>query len=128
MPSVTTISPDIPPFPSSQVFDILPPIYDLITRLPSSTPLSTTFTTPQTSASDPLELKDLPHAALPVKQKIQKAKAAVLSLPDVEQTIEEQEDDIRGLEWRIKKLRNVVEELGRRAAEGNAKVKVDGTD
>lgn len=128
MTSQTTHSNSIPPFPSPQTFDILPQIYDLITRLPSSIPTSTTATAPQASISDPLDLKDLLQAAVPIKLKIQKAKAVVSALPNVDQTIEEQEDDIRELERRVTRLKSVMGELGRRAGAGIREAKEDGTE
>jgi RNA polymerase II transcription mediator complex subunit 9 len=127
MPSLPTSTPsDQPPFPPPQTFDILPQIYDLVSRLPSSLPPSTTSTTPQLPISDRLDPKDLPTAALPIKHKIQKARAAVSALPDVDRTIEEQEDEIRELEERIEKSRGMVAELKRRAGAGKREVEADG--
>lgn len=126
-----------PPFPPSETFDILPQIYDLITRLPSASlppPTTATDTTtnnlsstifataPQWSTTDPLDPKDLLQAAIPIKLKIQRARAVVSALPDVERTIEEQEVEVAELEGRIAKLRGVVAELGRRAGEGAVKM------
>ncbi len=114
-PSTSTSTPAFPP---PQSFDILPQIYDLVSRLPhvSLVPQSSTSTnTSHPSITDPLDPKDLPQAAVPIKLKIQKAKAAVSALPDVERTIEEQEDEIQELQGRIGRLRGVLGELGRRA-------------
>jgi RNA polymerase II transcription mediator complex subunit 9 len=117
-----------PPFPPPQTFDILPLIHDLLTRL-SQPSISTaaitanTTVTPHTSVSSPLEPKDLPQAAVPIKLKIQRAKAAVSALPDVERTVEEQQEEIRELEGRIRNLRGVLGELGRRAGEKDVDAK-----
>lgn len=54
---------------------------------------------------------------MPIKLKIQRAKAAVSALSDVERTTEEQQEEIRELEGRIRNLRGVLGELGRRAGE-----------
>jgi RNA polymerase II transcription mediator complex subunit 9 len=105
-------------FPHPQTFDILPQIYDLITRLPSSTIPSTIPPHNLPSTITPLDPKDLPQAAVPIKLKIQRAKAAVSALPDVDRTIEEQTDEMRELERRIKRLKGVMADLGRRAGGG----------
>lgn len=114
MPSVSNVQ-----FPPPHTFDILPPIHDLISRLPLALPQppNSNNTLPQTSTSEPLDPKDLPQAAVPIKLKIQKAKAAVSSLPDVDRTIEDQEDEIRELKRKIAGLRGLMRELGRRAGE-----------
>lgn len=99
-----------------------------MTRLPHASllPQATSSTnTPHPSITDPLDPKDLPQAAVPIKLKIQKAKAVVSALPDVERTIEEQEGEIRGLQERIERLRGVLGGLGRRASEGKLKVDVE---
>ena len=130
MPSATSPSsthPDIPPFPSPQTFDILPDIYALISRLqlPSSNAgaASPTPTISSTSTS-PLKPQNLNTAAVPIKQKIHKARAAVQTLPDVGRSMEEQEREIRALEARCEKLRGRVGELaalaGRKGAEGES--------
>lgn len=92
-----------------------------MTRLPHASLVAQTTTstnTPHPSIAEPLDPKDLPQAAVPIKLKIQKAKAAVSTLPDVERSIEEQEDEIQELQKRIGRLRGVLGELGRRASEG----------
>ena len=127
MPTRTSNSPppftvsdiEIPPFPSPQIFDILPEIYALISRVQllrqDLDPHS--ISTPSAIES-PLEIKDLPQAAIPIKLKIQKAKATVQALPDIERTTVEQENEIKMLQQTIKGLRMRMAELGRRAGEG----------
>lgn len=104
---------DIPPFPSPQTFDILPEIYAVIARLQlashSPNELSTAHPT------EALAPKDLPVATVPIKLKIQKARAAVQALPDVGRTVEEQEREIQSLERRNESLRIRVDELARLA-------------
>ena len=48
----------------------------------------------------------------PIKQKINKAFAAIKSLPDVERSIGEQEEEMRMLEARIGGLKGRLGELG----------------
>lgn len=52
-----------------------------------------------------------------IKIRIQKAKATLKDLPDAEKTVEEQEEDIRLLEERITKMREMLSSLGRRTGE-----------
>ena len=119
-PATTTSPPEIPPFPSPQTFDILPEIYAIVSRLQLSTSTSTDPTISQ--PIDPLSPKDLPAAAVPIKLKIQKARAAVQSLPDVGRSVEEQEREIKALEKRNESLRKRVQELAglARQARGEA--------
>jgi hypothetical protein len=113
MPSVTspdaTTHPDVPPFPAPQTFDILPEIYALVARL--QLPSNPTTDPSASQPADSLAPKDLPAAAVPIKLKIQKARAAVQSLPDLGRTVEEQELEIRALESRNESLRARVRDL-----------------
>jgi hypothetical protein len=143
MPSATspplaeaaTTHPDIPAFPPASVFTFLPEIFSLLSRLqksqqarqqangvstsplaaaPTTSPALTTTTSNE--ASQPLELKDLPAAIYPLKQKIQKAREAVtVGMVDVDRSIDEQEREIRELEARCTLLRGRLGELGVRA-------------
>ena len=129
MPSATSPPPsvhqDIPSFLSPQTFDIIPDIYTLISRLqptitsPGAANLlnSRLQDTTAPSLGPPLELKELTHAIHPIKLKIQKARANVTALPDVEHTVEEQYEELRELEDRVRALRRRLSELGRRAGE-----------
>ncbi|KAK3400528.1 RNA polymerase II transcription mediator complex subunit 9-domain-containing protein [Sordaria brevicollis] len=63
-----------------------------------TTPLPTT-----SAATASFTAKDLPQATDSVKHKLQKARQAVLTLPDVGRTIEQQEEEIRMLEERKRK-------------------------
>lgn len=49
--------------------------------------------------------------------KIQKARRAVLALPDVDRTCEDQDEEIDDLEARIARLKASLRELGRPVAE-----------
>lgn len=63
----------------------------------------------------PLDVKDLPTEASAIKIRIQKARAVVDALPDVDRTVEDQSREIEELEDRITRLRKVIGEFGRRA-------------
>ena len=118
----TTSPPEIPPFPSPQTFDILPEIDALVSRL--HLPTSTT-TDPITSQPiNSLSLKDLPTTIVPIKLKIQKARAAVQALPDVGRTVEEQQREIRALEKRNESLRKRVQELAELAGQARREIVV----
>lgn len=122
MPSKTTTpsavastapTPPKSPLPAPQTFDILPRLHILLSRL--LPPQSTSY-----KDLSPLLLKDLETQASEIKILIQKAKAAVEQLPDVERGAEEQEQEIKELEEKARSLRNVLKEVGARAGESRA--------
>jgi len=71
-------------------------------------------------ASGSLSLKDVPTATDHLKHKLQKARVQVRSLPDMDRTIAEQEEDIAELEERIRLQREVLEKLKQRGAQFTA--------
>ena len=121
VPPTTTSPPEIP-FPSPQTFDILPEIYAVVSRL--HLPTSTTTDPTPSQPIDSLSPKDLPAAIVPIKLKIQKARAAVQALPDVGRTVEEQQREIRALEKRNESLRKRVQELAGLAGQARGKIVV----
>lgn len=76
---------------------------------------ATDSATPSSSNLPPLEAKDLFTAASAIRVRIQKARAVVEGLPDVDRTTEEQDDEIEELMARIASLRGVITDFGRRA-------------
>ena len=70
---------------------------------------------PSITSSDYLAPKNLGTATSEVKNKIQKARIAVLGLPDMEKTIEEQEAEIEDLEKEAERLRGVIRGLAEAA-------------
>lgn len=121
--SPVTSRPSTLPPPST--FDILPPLYALLSRLllpqqstqTSSTPATSSPALSNTTDGSPLSPKDLTTAASAVKVKIQKAQVAVKALPEVERTIEEQEVEIRELELEADRLGRVLSKLAEGARE-----------
>jgi hypothetical protein len=119
------------PFPSPQIFDILPPLHALLSRLVSNNPDKTT----QPNGSAPgqtlsgeavgggggaaavsfLDPKVLLTEASAIKIRVQKARAAVAELPDVDRTVDEQLQEIEELEGKIQKLKAVVGEFRERS-------------
>ncbi|CAI7609463.1 unnamed protein product [Penicillium pancosmium] len=65
----------------------------------------------------PLDVKDLPTETHSVKIRIQKARVVVEGLPDVQRSVEEQEDEISELEDRVARLRSVISDFGTRAGQ-----------
>jgi cell division septum initiation protein DivIVA len=56
-------------------------------------------------------------AANDIRLKIHKARRAVMALPDVDRSCEDQEEEIEDLEARIARLKASLRELGRPVAE-----------
>ncbi|KAI5204205.1 hypothetical protein E4T39_03781 [Aureobasidium subglaciale] len=136
-PTTTTTAPPLsatpthlqPPLPPPQTFDILPPLHALLSRLEPSlnvyTPDTSTALPPGTSAHTPiasasalpssapqqLEYKDAAVAAQFLKSRIRKALAELGGLADMQRGVEEQEEEIRGLEEKIKRQRDVLARL-----------------
>lgn len=69
------------------------------------------------NAHPPLDVKDLPTQTSSVKIRIQKARAVVEGLPDVQRSVEDQQTEIAELEDRVARLRSVITEFGSRAVE-----------
>ncbi len=130
MPSANspTLAPSttlLPPLPSPSTFDILPPLHAVLSRLllpPTNSQQTTTSTPVQSSSSSQhlpgtpapsgyLSPKDVAVAASGVKVKIQKARAAVHHLPDVERDVTEQLVEIKELEDEVRRLTGVLRRL-----------------
>ncbi|OJD27493.1 hypothetical protein ACJ73_01106 [Blastomyces percursus] len=62
-----------------------------------------------------LDPKLLLSEASAVKIRIQKAKAALEALPDMQRDVAEQEDEIKALEAKIERLKGIIVEFGRRS-------------
>ncbi|KAI5248788.1 hypothetical protein E4T42_05572 [Aureobasidium subglaciale] len=128
-PLISTPTNPQPPLPPPQTFDILPPLHALLSRLEPSLNVYTPDTsaalppgnaahTPVTSASalptsapQQLEYKDAAVAAQFLKSRIRKALAELGGLADMERGVEEQEEEIRGLEEKIQRQRDVLARL-----------------
>jgi hypothetical protein len=94
--------------PPASTFDFLPPLHNLLSRL---------LADPSNPSKTPLSPKDVATEAAAIKIKIQQARTVVEELPDIDRTIEEQEEEIREMEERIREQRAVlreVAEVGRR--------------
>ena len=114
-----------PPLPQPQIFDILPTLHELLSRIERAPP-STSSQLPDHDSTNtnnneigahyqdqaPLEPKELPTEVLAIKAKIRKALREVERLPDMEWSVEEQEEEITELEERIERQKEVVGRLG----------------
>ena len=70
----------------------------------------------------PLEPKDLPTEVLQIKAKIRRALKELEKLPDMERSVEEQQEEIDELETRIGRQREMVRRLGEAAKEMEGRV------
>ncbi|KAI9844912.1 MAG: hypothetical protein M1837_005198 [Sclerophora amabilis] len=103
--------------PAPSTFDILPPLHTLLSRLLPNSPNNTAGNTQTGTGSSrdltgpPLEPHQLTTEATALKIRVQKARAAVEALPDVNRTVEEQEAEIRELEGKVEGLRTLLRGL-----------------
>ncbi|KAF1839721.1 hypothetical protein BDW02DRAFT_7863 [Decorospora gaudefroyi] len=122
VPPTGSATPALPPPPASpshalpapSTFDLVPDIHKLLKRIletPSQPPAATP-TPGQLSTEGPLEIQHVVTAANDIRLKIQKARRAVMALPDIDRTCEDQDDEIEHLEMRIARLKASLSELG----------------
>lgn len=125
LPPTRPASPALPPptappsLPPPSAFDVLPDLHKLLKRLletPSQPPAATPLPA-QVSGEDPLDAQHITTAANTIRLKIQKARRAVLALPDIDRTCEDQQDEMEELEARIAGLKAALSELGRPATQ-----------
>ncbi|KAF1946721.1 hypothetical protein EJ02DRAFT_335911 [Clathrospora elynae] len=117
LPALST--PTTPSLPPPSTFDVLPDLHKLLKRLletPAHPPAATP-TPAQIPAEGPLEMQHVATAANDIRLKIQKARRAVMTLPDIDRTCEDQEDELEDLETRIARLKASLRELGRPAVQ-----------
>jgi hypothetical protein len=111
------LQPAVPALPPPATFDVLPDLHKLLSRLintsgqlPAPTPI------PNGPSDDgPLEIQHLATAATALKLKISKARRAVMALPDIDRTCEDQQEEIEYLEARITRQKAALQGLGRLA-------------
>lgn len=98
--------------------------------LPGSTPSGGAAQAASSSDTKTLSTKDLAAATDPLKHKIQRARAAVHTLPDITRTIPEQEAEIREWQDKIERQRETLlklKEFGIQFSHGNTDVEMGGT-
>ena len=109
---------------SPDSIDTLPVLSAILSRLQTLSPTSNpTGTSAEASPSQlasgtaPLSIKDLPAATDELKHRLQKARAQVKELPDIDRSLVEQEEEIRDLEEKIGRQREVLQGLKRAGLE-----------
>ncbi|MCJ1385183.1 hypothetical protein MMC17_008304 [Xylographa soralifera] len=102
MPSSTSPRANPTTLPPADTFDFIPPLHTLLSRL---------LVSQAESAGTTLSPKDLATEAAAIKIKIQKARAAVQVLPDVDRSVAEQQGEIEELEERIREQKRVLREV-----------------
>ena len=103
--------------PPPQTFDILPPLQEILARIdhaPTDPMQAATVDADAISYAElqPLEPRDLPHEVLAIKNKIRKALRELEKLPDMDRDVEQQEAEIKMLEEKAVKQREVLRKLG----------------
>ncbi|KAK5126279.1 hypothetical protein LTR85_010515 [Meristemomyces frigidus] len=120
-----------PPLPTPQLFDILPALHETLARL-DHTPTGLADPLQLASVDDtavyyadlqPLDRKDLPTAILPLKAQMRKGLREVEKLPDMERSVQDQEDEIAELEERIRRQEAVMQGLAQAARGVGGKVR-----
>lgn len=96
--------------PPPTTFDILPDLHKLLKRLLDTSPSPAPA---QAGADGPLEIQHVATAATDIRLKIQRAQRAVMAVPEIDRTCEDQEEEIEDLEARIARLKASLRELGR---------------
>ena len=113
------------PMPPPQLFDILPPLHEILARLDHASPANDSSVQQEDRSSAelgasynglrPLEPKDLPTAILPLKAQLRRGLKELEKLPDMERTVQEQEQEIAELEERLRRQREMLDRLGNMA-------------
>jgi len=100
--------------PPPQTFDILPPLHELLARIDHSSADPLTAVTQDTvgyTDSRSLEPKEFPNEVQAVKGKVRKALRELEKLPDMERSVDEQEEEMRELQMRIERQKQVLSRL-----------------
>ncbi|KAF3926455.1 hypothetical protein AA313_de0206872 [Arthrobotrys entomopaga] len=109
-PSSSSLSaPSLPSFPPPETFDFIPNTHDLLLRLlPPNAAAATAHSPPTQVNHPPLEPKDVDAEASRIRIKIQKARTILNDLPDISRSIEQQEEEVKALEEKITRQREVL--------------------
>lgn len=125
-PAPPTHTLSAPPLPPADTFDFLPQLYALLRRLQQPSGIEpppaqdgsanaqgeSSLERVKSSEEGKLDISNLDTAASSIRLKIQKAKQIVANMPDVERTVEEQEEEIAELEVRVERQRAMLKRLG----------------
>ncbi|KAJ4338005.1 hypothetical protein N0V95_008178 [Ascochyta clinopodiicola] len=111
-PAVQAPASASPGLPPPTTFDILPDLHKLLKRLLDTAPAPAPTQT-SAGADGPLDIQHVATAATDIRLKMQRAQRAVMALPELDRTCEDQEEEIEDLEARIARLKASLRELGR---------------
>lgn len=108
----------LPPGLTPDSLDTLPVLSALLSRLQNPSAISTSGSPPSAATPSqivaglgPLTIKDIPTATDGLKHKIQKARAQIKELPDMDRSIKDQEEEMRELKVKIARQKEVLEGL-----------------
>lgn len=109
--------PESSQLPPPQTFDILPHLHEILARIdhvPNDPMQAATIEDDVVTYAElqPLEPKDLQGEVQPIKSKIRKALRELEKLPDMDRDVEEQEAEIKMLQVKAAKQREVLRQLG----------------
>jgi len=108
------VRPNLPP---ASTFDFIPPLHEMVSRvLAESANPSTASVVPETSASmysnqQGLAISQLAAEVSTIKDRLRKARAALVALPDLDQDLEEQEQEMQELRARIDMQKQVLRRM-----------------
>ena len=100
---------------SPETLDIVPALYEILNRtlppVPGATGGQTGAAQPAFPGQQPLDINQLNGEVSSIRARIRKARREIESLPGVERTVEEQEDEIAYLREKVRKQVEVLEGL-----------------
>lgn len=124
LPPTGSATPALPPQPTGPTipppgdFDVVPAIHSLLVRFnKSNTQVHDPNAPTDKSNDDAINSQQLVTETTKLKRKIEKTRDAVMELPDIDRTIEDQQEEIEYLEARIAKLKATLQGLGQPASE-----------
>ncbi|KAK7423172.1 hypothetical protein QQZ08_009168 [Neonectria magnoliae] len=107
----------LPPTFSPDTLDALTELSVVLAKVRAGIQSSSGITTePAPGAGPTLSFKEVPNATDGLKHKLQRARAQVRALPDMDRTIAEQSEEIKDLESRIEMQRALLQRLRDEAA------------
>ncbi|KAK4960257.1 hypothetical protein LTR10_003151 [Elasticomyces elasticus] len=107
--------------PPAQLFDILPALHEILARIEHNPQdvanAQSVFADGEIGINytnlQPLDPKELPAAILPLKAQMRKGLKELEKLPDMDRSVEEQDEEIVELKMKIKRQEEVMREMGR---------------
>ncbi|QIX00658.1 hypothetical protein AMS68_006175 [Peltaster fructicola] len=115
-----------PNLPRADAFDVLPALHEMLSRIDHQAAADVAHAnitgSPAIDVEDsnyadltPLEPRDLPNEILSIKTRIRRTLRELEKLPDMDRTMEQQEQEIEDMNERIQKQRNLIAKLAQAA-------------